>query len=814
MKKNTLVILLIIPFIISLLTFVSVVILNNAVAVDIDGIRWSYASNEGYQIDENNGYELEAEPIINDTSKIIAKGNNLVWSTEDIIDSELVIARVENTESGKCKLYALNEGEINIVCSNERGSVSRHFKATVFKDGAMVINPVRKESGQNIDKTKYYATSDIQYSSVKKDGYTKKNATFKIESTSFSENGATHNNSLLECSSNVTYKEGVVTILGPGESYVTLEDKDYNYRATYSFVAIDGINIYNYNDLVMATNLSSEANSIVMQTNLQSLSTIYKKDETTGKYLNDKKVLANENTSLFGNFDFGSQTFSFKDEYYSFETTYESSFIDYYNESKGTNISKEVKTGIRLRGDLYGNGYSLNLDSLCYPRNGKIDDFDGKLTPDKEKDYFHGPLPFVSIGDLETMPLIVALGQDNSAIYVDSDGVTINDIRLSNVDAVDNVYNLSYVGTGIDVNGKNVTIKNSTVTESKVGIRAFDADNLLINNCIISKSGEFNVMVGSNKKNSYDTTKRVVETINNNAVDKSFIEFFDDVTSGVNTADSVLTAFLQATMDGTLSQKDYKADLDMIQKYLDNTSGLLNTDGSVKTYASEITINNTLFGRSGVFSIASESIFNGPFLYGGIPSMISQLIGQFLNSPLPIKMGGTSLPVHITLSGDTRFYDWKTIDSIDVSSLIEENISFMLQQLGMGDKNITVDQIFPLKGALTKIAREKKLIYSKDSKNYLNTAVAYYGGGLNISTTDINLGNTYNSFSDELEVSLTDEVIQSSDAGMSALLVDCVVVTIGNHPFRFVTNGSAESTSPILFDKVPETKTLKANFAA
>ena len=48
MKKKTLVILLIIPFVIALLTFVSVVALTNNVGVD-PRIIWNYRENEGFK---------------------------------------------------------------------------------------------------------------------------------------------------------------------------------------------------------------------------------------------------------------------------------------------------------------------------------------------------------------------------------------------------------------------------------------------------------------------------------------------------------------------------------------------------------------------------------------------------------------------------------------------------------------------------------------------------------------------------------------------------------------------------------------------
>ena len=87
MKKRTLTILLIIPFIISLLTFVSIQILDNQVASDILGIQWNYKENEGFQIDPDNGYELEAEPII-DPNLILANGNDLIWYSKKENESD------------------------------------------------------------------------------------------------------------------------------------------------------------------------------------------------------------------------------------------------------------------------------------------------------------------------------------------------------------------------------------------------------------------------------------------------------------------------------------------------------------------------------------------------------------------------------------------------------------------------------------------------------------------------------------------------------------------------------------------------------
>lgn len=800
MKKRTLSILLIIPFIISLLTFASIKILDNQVAVDILGISWGYNDYEGFQINEY-GYKLEATPII-DQNLILSQGNVLVWSTNKINKDDDEFAKI-TYENGNYYLYALKEGEIEIICSNVKGTKSKHFIANIFKDGAMIINPTRRSSNSNISSTKYYGLYDYSNGN-------KVNSSFELTTTAYLNNGdISYKNNLVNCSSNISYKNGVVSILYPGESYVTLEEPNKHYRSTYKFSVIDGVNIYSYNDLLLATNKSNQGDTAVLQVNLDSLKNTYKVD-SNGNYINEKLDETKDNTELFGNYDFKKQTFNFDNEYYTFPTTYDSTYIDQYNKEMNANISKEVIAGIHLKKSLYGNGFTINMNGLCYPNHGKIDKYTGKLTPTHKDennpnilyDYFFGPLPYVSIGDMESFPLVTALGQDNSGIYIDNDNVTIDDVKIYNVDEVSNLYNLTYTGSIIDVKGKNVTISNSVIANGKVCIRGYDSNNLLIDNCILKNSGEFSLLLGSDQIDHYNTSRRVEEY----GISKSFEEFFDDLSESDDTANGILNSFLDATMKGTLKEDDYQTKLELIQNYLDN-------DKSGLGYNANVIVNNTFFGRSGVFSIAFESMFNGPLLYGNIPTMLTSLLSKYLNSPLPNKIGGTSRPIHLTLKGDTRFYDWKDISTIDVSSLIEENISRTLNQMGYGDKNVTIDDIFPMKEVLLKESNKKGLVYKKNNTNYLNTMIAYYGGGMNNSSISIEVdNNSFNTYSNEISASLLEETIETNKGGgISSLFVDCVIVTIGTHPFRFITNGSSESISPLLIEQSPSIEELKAH---
>ena len=90
MKKKTLVILLIIPFVIALLTFVSVVALTNNVGVD-PRIIWNYRENEGFKT--NGEYKLEAT-LEYDESQLLKPGSDtLVWEIQG--ESDPNVASIE-----------------------------------------------------------------------------------------------------------------------------------------------------------------------------------------------------------------------------------------------------------------------------------------------------------------------------------------------------------------------------------------------------------------------------------------------------------------------------------------------------------------------------------------------------------------------------------------------------------------------------------------------------------------------------------------------------------------------------------------------
>lgn len=849
MKKKTLVILLIIPFLIGLLSFVSIIVLNITVASDITGIKWKYNETEGFKIREEP-YLLEAEPII-DSNLILASGNDLIWY-EDTNEEEGTGLIDIKKENDKFYLYAKKEGSTKIICSNEKKTVRNEFDAVIYDNGAVIINPTRKASSNKIDKTKYYGEFDYKYEGIadKNKTPTKVNAKFRVIPSVLGAGNVSQAIELVyeETSQNISYdaSKNEVTIKSALkdtegnllDSYFTLRSVEKPYlKGKYTIKVIDGaINVYNYDDLLYATNYSEKGEKVVLQVNLGSLKDVYEGEVTVlpnVKGLNLEQAKENgfityvptekkkdNNTELFGHYDFKNNSFSFENEVYSYETSYNHEYLDLLNKNPDTKdkYSTSVATGIHVQKDFYGNGYSINTNELAFPRYATVDQNLKRLKPTRSNgttkgDVFLGPLAFVSIGDPENESLVKAYGEDNSALYIDGNNITLNDLRIQNIDENINRANLNFVGTCINIKGTNNTLKNSVMSNAKNIVRAFDTDGLLINNSILRRSAEFNLMVGSNSYSKYNENQNININEGSVKVSDTFTNYFNTATNDNNTnavADTYYTLLLNGS--SSINKDDLYKTLNNSQVYLDNSSKYLNADGTIN-YAAKINVKDTLFGDSGIFSVALETLFNGCFLYNAYPSMVSGLLSSLFPGASPDKIGGTSAPVELTLSGTTKFYDYKNVDEIDVNCLVEQIISSFLSEIAGKDTHITVDDIFPMKTILKEAARSLGYIYQKDDKEYLNTELAWYGGGKNLSSVKYDLSGDSNTYSDLMNVDVLKynlEHMGSTDK-ITSMLKECVLFAIGFNPFKFVTNDKSEVDSPKLFDKSPEINELIKN---
>ena len=481
------------------------------------------------------------------------------------------------------------------------------------------------------------------------------------------------------------------------------------------------------------------------------------------------------------------------------ETTYIKDYIDQYNAINTDNPGTDkIKVGVRIQKDVYGNGFTINAHNLAFPNNGSYKE-NGKLTPDRNLDYFFGPLALVTIGSLEELSIVKAYGQDNINVLVDKDNVTINDLKIRNTNNIDNLYDLTYTGTALEINARNVTVKNSLIDHAKNGIRAFSADNFTLKNSIVSRCSEFLVKVGSNKHSLVDENQNVTFTYNGNSVSSPFTTFYNEkADTGNLSADLVLTETLQKN----LTNSDLES-MHAIQSYLDNVKGIYNEDGT-KNYDATINIIDSSLYSSGIFSIALECAFNGIFLYNGYPSMIADSLLPMLNGVAPSKIGRTSYPVKVNIKGKSKFYDYKKVDSIDTSGLIEENIS-----MAFPEQNLSIDDFFPMKRILKRKCSDLNYIYNYENNSYLNTICAYYGGGLNLSDIEFDLEDSENTISDKIEVNVMEEIYASNaEVSFISLLAKAVNLAAGFNSFYFITNET--ETDPSLFNKVPDIETLKS----
>jgi hypothetical protein len=777
-------------------------IVANYIDNDIEGISWSYRANEGFKISDGK-VKLVASPIYDD-SQALSPGNSLIWSVRNASKSidEDPHAEIEVKEE-EYYLDPISEGKVIVTCSNAKGNVSKSFNANIYENGTIIINPLGGVSQSNIDPSLYYGEYDLS-GGVKKTSYAEFSFDILPEEDASSLD--------VEClTDNIVYDDARFDFLGSGEAKFSVSVPNLK-SEIYSFKIVEeGINVYSYADLLYCTNLSSEGEVAVLRKNLLSFKEIYETDDSAKIVYEDglpKLLNSDDNSALFGeikNYDRNNNKIDFSGDVYRFKTTYNHEFIDQWNArsidgySSYQKTNDEIIAGIHIKKDLYGNGFTVNANDLTYPS----DTLSGRATP-SEYDLFKGPLTYITLGDPnKSSPLIEAFGQDNISFYVDGDGVTIDDVRLKGASNTNDLNNYNYVGTVVDVSGDDITIKNAVISNGKTGLRVFSSKNFLLDNSYIYNAREFNMKIGSNE--FIKPTGEEMISIDNPMQSQysgtldDFV-FNEDPNLKASRADFYTQMMLfygyRDVSDGTLSLSDLKAALKKLKEAL-NDVGMKEED-----YATNIEVKDTYFGYSGLFSIAFDNLFNGPYLYGDVPSMISSVLKSYI--PLsPYKIGGVSYPSKLKLSGATRFYDYKDLSNestFDASCLIEENVSSFLNASGY-DYEIGIDDFFPLKSMYIDESSRRGYVYKKGSgesaKSYLSSPIAFYGGSLNLSSIDSSelddaskLGDI---FSIDLLANALDSPIGVSDDDLSSLIAlimeRCVPLATGFEPFKFLTYG-------------------------
>lgn len=795
MKKKNLIILLLIPFVITLVGVITINTTFNFIENDMIGIDWSYDEIEGIKL-EDKLHKLVASPIYEQGYPPL-KEEALVWSVYDSDNhEENKYAKIVN-ENDNWYLQPLQIGEVKVTCSNKKGNIFKTMTVIIFKEGAIVVQSKIKASQNNIDPNIYYGEYDFD------NNLNKQKATFEFEVKTIGDlqiNDLQYVNNTPDIIE-IDEVNKIVKIKTSGDASFTVKTNNDEMvkPMTYSFKVVkDGVNVYDYNQLLACTNKSTNGEIVVLRKSFESVNNL---NNTT-----------DNNVVCFGNYTDGKKI-DFTSDVYSFETTYNQDYIKAWNEFVNSNprykkISNRVLAGIRVQKDFYGNGYTINLHNLTFPSSTMdvVDSNGNKTTiPALSKDdLYRGPLPFYSLGEHDNMPLIEAFGQDNVGMYVDGSNILINDVNLKNCDFGNLMSNLDYVGTVLETNGNNITIKNSRLSNGKQVVRSFSSTNVSIVNSMLSNARNFLLTIGSNDYIKADLLKEYEFTLLNGEKITSTI---NNYLMKSNAGDDTLNAFVIGSF--TDKEKMRKAILDI--------QNALNDESLIKDiYKGSMNIKDTMFYRSGIASIGMDTMFSGPFLESSTPSVVNMLLTG-LNVPyIPNHVGGMSYPVELNITGKTKFYDYKEWNNLDITGLINENISSFVddakEMFGVTDANIgdiSIDTIFPIKSFLKSSVVTTT---SSDGKVYVNIPIAYYGGGANLSkvtfdTEDLKYDSCKLTVVDLLDKYLSLKGIDLDNINLDKLdlaviknvMLKCVTIVTGYEPFKFIS----VNKQGYLFDEGP-----------
>ena len=356
-----------------------------------------------------------------------------------------------------------------------------------------------------------------------------------------------------------------------------------------------------------------------------------------------------------------------------------------YDDTYYKNIDKQdkaqIKTLLQFKNDLYGNGYAINAHNAT----AGLLDATGALTNDS---IFRGPLNFVAMSESESSSISVK-GQDNVCFAV-YEGVTVNNVELracdlqadsnGNYDLTD----LNYVGTTVEVFGDNVNIEYSRITNGRTVLRVFGdiADSskeihLNIQNSVLSGAREFILRMGSNA--FVDGTKENPSP---------YLNASDKVNFPVQKAYAKMTETQKSAYEG---------------KY-------------IKTF---VNVKNSVMKDAGIFCVGMDAHFSGGALADG-----SGFLGGLLTGWKDLAK--TSYGAKLTFEGDVRMYDWKDVESVDSSTLIEI----------IGDSEYKDSISFNVKELIQEIAKNanlKTIVYEENGKQYVHGGIAFFGGGKNYS---------------------------------------------------------------------------------
>ena len=364
-----------------------------------------------------------------------------------------------------------------------------------------------------------------------------------------------------------------------------------------------------------------------------------------------------------------------------------------YDDTYYTNIGKPndatIITLLQFKNNLYGNGYQVNAHNATL---GLLDGSGAVI----DTTLFKGPLDFVAMSQSGSS-IISVKGQDNVCFAL-FEGVTVNNVELrgcdlkANSDGNYDLTKLNYAGTTVEVFGDNVTIEYSRITNGRTVLRIFgdatDSEKAIhvdIKNSVLSGAREFILRMGSNRF--------------------------------VPGTDAAISPYIDAA-DPTalLAKSKYNVKNDNGTPAMSAAEKEAYEKKYINTF---VNVKNSVFKDAGIFAVGIDTHFAGNALHKG-----HEILGE--SSSHWSKLAKTSYGAKLTFEGDVRMYNWKPLDQIDSSTLIEIMPS--------APEELREKLEFNVGEMVGKVAAQDKfssVIANYNGKDYVHAGIAFFGGGKN-----------------------------------------------------------------------------------
>lgn len=368
-----------------------------------------------------------------------------------------------------------------------------------------------------------------------------------------------------------------------------------------------------------------------------------------------------------------------------------------YYKNLGYTNAPTVNVLIQFKNNVYGNGYTINAHNVASALDSSNKPYK-PLDSTKSSPLFQGPLNFVGVTDSNAAAISVK-AQDN-IIFGLHENVSIKNVELKGCDLKDSggqvkLNDLDNVGTVAEVLGDNVNISYSRITNGRMCLRIFGdinnpnkAINVNINNSVLSGAREFIIRMGSN----------------------AFIDGgLDPNNCSPHLPNNTVTEFPVQPSYFKKSEEQKKA----------------YDDAFIKTF---VNVKNSVFKSCGFFSIGIDSHFSGGLLADGQSKEI--LGGRFADiiGPGWKNLAKTSYGAKLTLDGDVRIYDWKMLETVDSSTLIEI----------LGNNELFNKMKFDLRELVKEVSNKSEfgnILFTDPNYNnnaeYVHGGIAIFGGGKN-----------------------------------------------------------------------------------